>query len=176
MTMADRMKPKILLGPGLGPSPLHASMLDGKTEHIMILGSSGKGRSRMLEAEASRLGISYEELEHRLEPTPEQKEKARMRQEERDRHEAQRLDAVRRAYWDNTDKSDSDLYVLSDALRAAKIVSDPNIEQQRILFMMLPANVFGQGVAWGFSDTEVGGQIHEFVAENHKAVTQAVSA
>jgi len=99
-----------------------------------------------------------------------------MRQEERDRHEAQRLDAVRRAYWDNTDKSDLALCVLSDALRAAEIVRVPNIEQQRILFMMLPANVFGQGVAWGFSDTEVRGQIHEFVAENHEAVTQAVSA
>jgi len=151
-------------------------MLDGKSEHIMILGSSGKGRSRMLEAEANRLGISYEEMERRLEPTPEQQEKARMRQEERDRHEAQRLDAVRRAYWDNTDKSDLALCVLSDALRAAEIVRVPNIEQQRILFMMLPANVFGQGVAWGFSDTEVRGQIHEFVAENHEAVTQAVSA
>jgi len=151
-------------------------MLDGKTEHIMILGSSGKGRSRMLEAEANRLGISYEELERRLEPTPEQKEKARMRQEERDRHEAQRLDAVRLAYWDNTDRSDSDLHVLSDALSVAEIVRAPSIDQQRILFMMLPANIFGQGVAWGFSDTEVRDQIHEFVAENRETVTQAVSA
>lgn len=176
MIVTERMKPKILRGPGLGPSPLHASMLDGKTEHVMILGSTAKGRSRLLEAEANRLGISYEELELRLEPTPEQKEKARMRQEERNRHEAQRLDAVRLAYWDNTDKSDSDLYVLSDALSVAEIAGEPSIEQQRILFMMLPANVFGQGVAWGFSDTEVRGQVHEFVAENREAVTQAVSA
>ena len=174
--MTERMKSKILRGPGLGPLPLDAGMPGGKVEHFLILGSTRKGRSRLMESEANRLGIPYEELERRLEPTEEQKERARMRQEERDRHEAQRLDAVRRAYWENTDKSDFDLFVFSDALRAAGLASDPSIEQQRILFMMLPANVFGQGVAWGFSDTEVRDQVHEFVADNRGAVAQALSA
>ncbi len=85
-----------------------------------------------------------------------------------------RLDAVRAAYWDNTDKPDSDLSPLVSALDG--IVADPSDEQQRILFMMLPADVFGQGVSWGFSDTEVRGRIYEFVNENRDAVAAAVSS
>lgn len=143
-------------------------------EHTMLLAPTRKGRSMLLQAEADRIGISYEELERRLEPTQEQKEQARMRQEEQDRRDAARLDAVRKAYWDNTDKTDSDLSPLVSALDG--FVADPTIEQQRILFMMLPADVFGQGVSWGFSDTEVRGRIYEFVNENRDAVAAAVLA
>lgn len=149
---------------------------DAQRRHTLVLGSSRKGKSRLVQAEADRLGISYEEMELRLEPTAEQKEKARMKQEDRDRRDVVRLDAVRRAYWDNTDKADSDLHVFSDALSAAGIAASPTVQQQRILFMMLPASAFGQGVSWGFSDTEVREQVHIFVAENRDAVAKAVSA
>lgn len=144
-------------------------------EHMQFFGQTRKGKSQLVQAEADRLGISYEEMEHRLEPTFEQKEKARMKREEQERREAMRLEAVRKAYWDNTDKADSDLHVFSDALSVAGIATDPTVQQQRILFMMLPAYVFGQGVAWGFSDSEVRGQVHAFVAEHRDAVAKAVS-
>lgn len=149
---------------------------DPQRAHTLVIGPTRKGTSALLQAEASRLGISYEEMERRLEPTVEQKANARMKQEERDRREAARLDAVRQAYWDNTDKAGADLHVLSDALTATGISANPTIQQQRILFMMLPASVFGQGVSWGFSDTEVREQVHAFVAENRDAVAKAVSA
>jgi hypothetical protein len=142
--------------------------------HLLVLGTTRKGKSTLVQAEADRLGISYEEMERRLEPTDEQKERARVKQEERDRREAVRLDAVRAAYWGNTDKPDFDLSPLVSALDG--IVDDPTDEQQRILFMMLPADVFGQGVSWGFSDTDVRGRIYEFVNENRDAVAAAVSA
>lgn len=144
-------------------------------EHMRFFGQTRKGKSQFVQAKADRLGISYEEMERRLEPTFEQKEKARMKREERERREAVRLEAVRKAYWDNTDKADSDLHVFSDALSVAGVATDPTVQQQRILFMMLPANVIGQGVAWGFSDSEVRGQVHAFVAENRDAVAKAVS-
>lgn len=96
-----------------------------------------------------------------------------MKQEEQDRREAVRLDAVRKAYWD-TDKPDFDLSPLVSAREV--IVADPTDEQQRTLFMMLPADVFGQGVSWGFSDTEVHSRIYEFVNKNHDAVAAAVFA
>ncbi|MDK0999521.1 hypothetical protein ACO2TQ_40020 [Burkholderia sp. OKR4-1] len=147
---------------------------EGDIGHSVILGSTRRGKSALLQAEAYRLGISYEELERRLEPTAEQTEITRMKQEEKDRREAARLDAVRKAYWDNTDKSDPDLSPLISALDG--LVAHPTVEQQRILFMMLPADVFGQGVSWGFSDTEVRGRIYEFVTENRDAVAAAVSA
>jgi hypothetical protein len=145
-----------------------------QTEHLLVLGTTRKGTNKLLQTEADRLGISYEDMERQLEPTAEQKEKARMKQVERERREAVRLDALRKAYWDNTDNSDSDLSPLVSALEG--IVADPTVEQQRILFMMLPADVFGQGVSWGFSDTEVRGRIYEFVNENRDAVAAAVLA
>ncbi len=144
--------------------------------HTLLLASTRKGKSKLVQAEADRLGISYEEMERRLEPTTEEKEQERMRQEEVDRRAARRLDAVRMAYWDNTEESDSDLYPLANALSAEGIATEPTMEQQRLLFMMLPADVFGQGVSWGFSDTEVRGQIYTFVAENRDAVAKAISA
>lgn len=142
--------------------------------HVLLLSTTRKGKSMLVQSEAKRLGISYEEMERRLEPTVERKEKARMKRQEQDRREAVRLDAVYKAYWDNTDKPDSDLSPLVSAL--AGIVAEPTVEQQRILFMMLPAHVFGQGVSWGFSDTEVRGQVYRFVEENHDVVTAAVLA
>lgn len=142
--------------------------------HVLMLGPTRKGKSILVQTEANRLGIPYEELERRLEPTAQQKEKARMKQEEKDRREASRLDALRKVYWDNTDKADSDLSPLVSALDG--IVIDPTVEQQRILFMMLPAEVFGQGISWGFSDTEVRDQIYTFVEENRDVVEAAVLA
>jgi len=142
--------------------------------HTFVLASTRKGKSMLVQAEADRLGISYEEMERRLEPTGEQQERARMKQEEWDRREAVRLNAVRKAYWDNTDARDSDLLPLASALDG--IVANPTGEQQRILFMMLPADVFGQGVSWGFSDTEVRARIYEFVNENCDTVAAAVLA
>lgn len=52
-------------------------------EHTLLLTPTRKGKSMLVKGEADRLGISYEEMECRLEPTPEQKEKARMRKEEK---------------------------------------------------------------------------------------------
>lgn len=143
--------------------------------HMLVLTSTTKGNRKIVRGEADRPGIPYEEMERRLEPTSEQKEKPRMKHEERDRRNALRLDAVRRAYWDNTDKSDPDLSVFSDALSMVGIVTDPTVQQQRLLFMMLPADVFGQGVSWGFSATEVRSQIRKFVVENRDAVARVVS-
>lgn len=49
---------------------------DDGIHHWMILGS-GQGKSVPLQAEAMRLGITYEELLQRMEPTEEQKEQQR---------------------------------------------------------------------------------------------------
>lgn len=144
--------------------------------HKLILAPTRSGKSSILEAEAKRLGITLDELMERLEPTVEEKEKARIRQEEEDRRDAKRLDAVRQAYWEGTREDSSEFYVLSDAISGAGIVDSPNRDQQRALFGLLPQYIIGEGIAWGFSDTEVRGRIHEFVAENREAVVQAVVA
>ena len=89
---------------------------DSDSFHTLVIGSSGQGKSVFLQAEARRLGITYEELLQRMEPTQEQKEQQRMRKEEEDRAEAQRLNAVREAYWMNAPAGHYDLDQLHDVL------------------------------------------------------------
>lgn len=145
---------------------------DSGHHHMMILGTSGRGRSLLLQAEADRLGISYDELLKRMEPTPEQKEQARMRGEEKKQRDNARLNAVREAYWAATSADDSDLYRLHDALVSTVMQESPTLEQQKALFMMLPPQIVGLGIAWGFGDTEVGDDIYRFIEENRDAVIE----
>lgn len=126
-------------------------------------------------AEAKQRGISYEELLKQLEPSDDAKLAARERAQTRAQHELIRLNAVRQAYWTQTDPDDSDLWSLHDALQQIGNIEFPTREQQRILFFMLPADVIGNGIAWGFDDTEVRGAIWEFVRENVVAIAVAVA-
>lgn len=144
--------------------------------HHVIIGTTRKGKSVILAAEAARLGITYDELLKRMEPTPEQREKERILQEERKQREIARLTAVCEAYWVNSTEDDSDLYVLHDALVCAEIVESPTEEQQKSLFLMLPSDIVGQGIAWGFSDTEVRENIQSFVEKNRDAVVARITS
>ncbi|WP_087750603.1 hypothetical protein [Paraburkholderia caledonica] len=53
---------------------------ESESEHVLVLGTTREGKSMLVQVEADRLGISYADMEHRLEPTDEQKERARMKQ------------------------------------------------------------------------------------------------
>lgn len=86
------------------------------------------------------------------------------------------LDAVRKAYWAWADGHDSEFYILYDALANAKISQKPTLVQVRSLFMMLPGNIIGQGIAWGFNDTEVRESVHSFVEKNRAAVVASIAA
>lgn len=86
-----------------------------------------------------------------------------------------RLQAVRDAFWNNTSEDDDDLYVFHDAL--ADIGFDkPTSAQQKSLFMLIPEGILGQGIRWGFSDTEVRDAVHEFAKENEATVRAAASS
>lgn len=129
-------------------TPIFTTSQDGDTYRTMIIGTSGQGKSALLQAEARRLGITYEELLQRMEPTEEQKEQRRMRQEEEDRAEDQRLNAVREAFWHNTPKGHHDLEQLHDVLVVSDIAEEPTLEQIKAFFMMLPADIIGSALSW----------------------------
>lgn len=148
----------------------------GNTQHLMIIGSTRKGKSLLLQAEANRLGISYEELERRLEPTAEQEEQMRMREEAEERKEEERLQAVRQAVWDAWSDDDSAFTRLHDAMVSTVMEESPSRAQMKAVFMLLPATVIGLGIAWGFTDTEVGDDIHRFIEENEDAVRATLAA
>lgn len=167
-------KNKLIFNRKPGATPIFLDHHDGDVHHTFVIGTTGRGSSRFLEAEAARRGISYDELLKSMEPTPEQKEADRIRQEQRRQKKAARLDAVREAYWASTDEAEFDY--LHDALTIAEIVKEPVSAQVKALFMMLPEEIIGQGIAWGFTDTEVRESIHRFVADNREAVISRVTA
>lgn len=132
--------------------------------HLFILGTTGKGRSRLLEAEAARLGLSIDEYERKM--APENARQARLREQERarrERAEQERLGRVCEAYWSATGPLSEDLSSLHDVLVCELGIACPTPAQQKALFLLLPASVVGQGIAWGFSDTAVRDEICEFV-------------
>lgn len=171
---------KLLMMPprsGMSVSAVN-SMVSGMLRdsyHSLVIGTSGQGKSALLQAEARRLGITYEELLQRLEPSEEQKEQ-RMRQEKEDSAENQRLTAVREAFWHNTPEGHHDLSQLHDVLVVSDIVEEPTAAQIKAFFMMLPADIIGSALSWGFGDTEVRERTYEFVEQNKQAVIEAVSS
>ena len=142
--------------------------------HTMMLGPSGQGKSVLLQAAARRLGISCEELLKQKEPTEEQKERETMRQEEEDRADDQRLNAVREAFWHNTPEGHYDRELLHDVLVASGIAEEPTPEQIRALFMTLPADIIGAVLSQGFCDTRVRELTYAFVQQNRQTVRGAV--
>lgn len=143
-------------------------------KNMLIPGTSGSGKSLILEKEAKRRGIPNEDLVKELEPTAEEIEVAQI-SEDNDRKAAEkRLQAVREAFWSNTPEDDAVVDHLHDALVANELVAEPSPEQVKILFMMLPGKIIGSGLSWGFSDTEVRESIYAFVDENKQKVIDAI--
>ena len=152
-------------------TPIWMSVNGGEnSQHIMIIASSRKGRSRLLEAEALRLGITYEELEHRLEPSAEEKEQMRMQRDAEEQLEEQRLQVVRQAIWDAWSDDVAAFSRIHDALVSTVMDDAPSVEQIKAIFMMLPATIIGGGISWGFTDSEVGDDIYQFIEENEDAI------
>ncbi|WP_323612642.1 hypothetical protein [Pectobacterium versatile] len=99
-----------------------------------------------------------------------------MRQEEEVRVEEQRLNAVREAFWRNTSEGHHDLRQLHDVLAALDILEEPTADQIKSFFMMLPADIIGSALSWGFSDTEVRERTYVFAEQNKQAVLAAIKA
>jgi hypothetical protein len=147
---------------------------DDMSSHILILGSTRAGKSPLLEAEAKRRGISYEELLRQMEPTEEQKEQARKMTEARKQKELVRLNAVREAYWGASDPASGEFDTIDDALREFCGIESATVGQRKKAFCMLPETILGAGIQWGFDDTEVRDSIWRFVEEKKAEIKEAL--
>lgn len=139
---------------------------------IFFVGTTGAGKSIFKEDLAKRMGLTSAEMEELLRPLP--ADMTADLQEDTDDAEAEsrRLRAVREAIWANTPQDDPELFVLHDVLTALDLAEEPTVAQQKALFELLPASIIGQGIAWGFSDTEVRESIYSH-AEGHLAKVAA---
>lgn len=154
-------------------TPMFLISPDNKN-HTMIIGSSGSGKSVLLQAEAMRLGISYEELMRRLEPSEEATRKMKEREDDATRVAAARMQAVRDAYWKATPPDHHDLECLHDALVCSALSNEPTNEMVKALFMMLPDDIMGSAISWGFSDTEVRERVYAFIKDNSTEVRSSI--
>lgn len=174
-------------GPAPEPAPaMLPPMLSGKgvisvelpgepgVHHTLIIGTTGTGRSVFLEQEAARRGIPLEDLQRQLEPTDEQKISQREHADARAHREAVRLAAVREAYWTYSDRQEFDS--LHDALINYCDVPAPTTEQMKRAFAMLPEEVIGSGIRWGFDDTEVRDAVYSYVRDNAADVMLVISS
>ncbi|AYG48347.1 hypothetical protein DV532_29320 (plasmid) [Pseudomonas sp. Leaf58] len=95
---------------------------------------------------------------------------------EKNDYRALRQQAVREAYWANTPSESSDLWPVSDALSEVLGQGDVSSEQIKAVILILPDKIFAQAMTWGFCDTEVRDQVHEFIAANQEQVISATAS
>lgn len=162
------------------PSPLQPSffMPSGGAmsgvQHTLILGTTGRGKSLLLQQEAERLGITVEELENRLEPSAEQKAAEQQREaSERDRRFRQ-LQAVRDAWWQGS--NESDVVELRWAVQEHLGIEASSVDVLKAAFDQLPADLMGDIIRWGMSDTEVRESIWDFVRDNQAPIRGELDA
>lgn len=132
--------------------------------HTMVIGLTGKGKSGFLEAEAQRLGVTYEELLASMEPTEEQKAAVEASRQKKAEEQKAKEITIRNAVWSTFDEDDiSELYY---ALKSVLEIAEPTKSQAKDLFFLLGMSIVGNIVAWGINDTPTRESIWEFVREN----------
>lgn len=131
--------------------------------HMMIIGSMRGGKSSVVGEHVGAF-LDTARLSPQQDAIDEQAKSA----------EAARLAAVREAFWNASNPESQEFYPLSDALTNVFDCEDPTSEQIKALFCMLPADIIGAGIQFGFADSEVRDEIWEFVEENRPAVKTAL--
>lgn len=134
--------------------------------HTIIFGSTGYGRGVDGDAEASRGMLPVFVLGSRTNApasstdTPLPAVSARQA-------------ATCAAYWQATPEDSGDFANIADALQDVLDIS-PTRDQVRLALGLLPEELFGQGIAWGFNDSVVRDDIYEFFEKHRGAVRSAL--
>jgi hypothetical protein len=134
--------------------------------HTVIMGSSGKGRSVLIQNYADKNGISYEEAERHFEPSKEQLETRRVERKKREELALERLNKVKLTYWEVYQDDNYHFDAFESAIRMLLPIDEVSMKQVKEIFMMIPDNIFGNGISWGFGDSEVRNSVYEFVEDN----------
>lgn len=144
--------------------PIFYQMGQGLAAHTIVVGTTGKGKSVVLEEEAKRLGITYDELLKRMEPTEEQRAIMEANKQKRAEERRVKESTIRNAIWATFDQSD--ISELLDVLKVVLEISEPTKSNAKEVFFALDMSIVGNIVSWGISDTPTREAIWEFVGEN----------
>lgn len=88
-----------------------------------------------------------------------------------------RLNAIKEAYWSNTNSSDYIIEFLTSTLVASTDLfndTPPSIDQTKAFFMLFDEYSIGQIISFPLPDTETERAIYEFVNENAQAITAKI--
>lgn len=85
-----------------------------------------------------------------------------------------RFQAIRKAWWDNTFYSEQgrEFASIHDCI-VDILAKKPTSLQLQAVFLILPDEILGKALLWGFSDTEVREEIYAFIAANMEQVKTA---
>lgn len=150
------------------------------TEHVAVFGLSNQGKSFAQQTHEQRQGdfqdgVLASRLADLMPPTDGRRETNFADMAKR-QIEAMRLNAVRETFWQHTPDNHLDWRRLHDALVMTEIINEPSTEQVKAFFMMLPADIIGSALTWGFADTVVRERVYEFAQQNKQAVFEAIKA
>lgn len=137
---------------------------DNITHHLFILGTSGKGRSSFI-GEPQQASL-FDDLPNNTYQSP------------KENKEEQRLTLIKHTYWNASLNIDPNLYefaTIHDSLVEFLNMENPSLEEQKVVFDLLPQYVIGLGISWGFDDTEVRDKIYVFVRENVELIQKQIS-
>ena len=80
-----------------------------------------------------------------------------------------RLTAIKKAFWDNTERVEEELWSIQAAC-IDNFGTQLSHVQLKEVFDAFPQELIGNGIKWGFDDTEVRGEIIEFIENNQVAL------
>ena len=115
-------------------------------EHLENFGRSGQGKRSLINENSSDNSIGNEN------------ENGRFKEEKR-------LQAVKEAYWNNSDIN-TDFNPIYDALGEIFSIESPTEDQIKIAFMSLNAIVIGSVLMWDIDDTETRESVYEYLRDN----------
>lgn len=94
----------------------------------------------------------------------------------RKENEKRRINAAREAYWEASLPDLDGLHHFSENLSEFCEIETPTIAQQKALFMMVPNQIFGLGLQYGFDDSVVRDDLYVYVQEHADKIKQALAA
>lgn len=144
--------------------------------HYLVVGSTGTGKSTTLATLAQSLNIQGKkfEIKHPTEEEINEAKKIRQEQEqERRNKEQQQLLKTKTTWIDNLDDY-YDLHSFQEATSHYLEIEEVTDEQVYKIFLLIDGYLFGQGICWGFSDTEVRSNIWEWVEENKEEIERVI--
>lgn len=143
--------------------------------HQIIFGQSGSGKSLFIQRHADDNNISYDEAEKAFQPSEEQLKESKKAKAEAQINDKKRLLATKLTYWEHSTFDKFEFSNFHDCLTSYLDIDEPTDEQIKTLYLMIPDDMFGLGISWGFGDSVLRDNLSKYVQDNIELIKQKLS-